>query len=85
MDEVKKINNYQFKLDVEPQNRYEKAMRALLEAEQAFQVLSTWEKERLVQEYMEMRGMHELYKIIKQHCRCYVWIRKLCMVCGTTS
>lgn len=69
MDEVKKINNYQFKLDVEPQNRYEKAMKALLEAEQAFQVLSTWEKERLVQEYMEMRGMHELYKIIKQHCR----------------
>lgn len=69
MDEVKKMNNYQFKLDVEPQNRYEKAMKALLEAEQAFQVLSTWEKERLVQEYMEMRGMHELYKIIKQHCR----------------
>ncbi len=63
------MNNYQFKLDVEPQNRYEKAMKALLEAEQAFQVLSTWEKERLVQEYMEMRGMHELYKIIKQHCR----------------
>ena len=79
------MNNYQFKLDVEPQNRYEKAMKALLEAEQAFQVLSTWEKERLVQEYMEMRGMHELYKIIKQHCRRYVWIRKLCMVCGTTS
>lgn len=69
MDEAKKMNNYQFKLDVEPQNRYEKAMKALLEAEQAFQVLSTWEKERLVQEYMEMRGMHELYKIIKQHCR----------------
>lgn len=69
MDEVKKMNNYQFKLDVEPQNRYEKAMKALLEAEQAFQVLSAWEKERLVQEYMEMRGMHELYKIIKQHCR----------------
>ena len=69
MDEVKKMNNYQFKLDVEPQNRYEKEMKALLEAEQAFQVLSTWEKERLVQEYMEMRGMHELYKIIKQHCR----------------
>ena len=63
------MNNYQFKLDVEPQNRYEKAMKALLEAEQAFQVLSTWEKERLVQECMEMRGMHELYKIIKQHCR----------------
>lgn len=63
------MNNYQFKLGVEPQNRYEKAMKALLEAEQAFQVLSTWEKERLVQEYMEMRGMHELYKIIKQHCR----------------
>ena len=63
------MNNYQFKLDVEPQNRYEKAMKALLEAGQAFQVLSTWEKERLVQEYMEMRGMHELYKIIKQHCR----------------
>lgn len=63
------MNNYQFKLDVEPQNRYEKAMKALLEAEQAFQVLSAWEKERLVQEYMEMRGMHELYKIIKQHCR----------------
>ena len=63
------MNNYQFKLDVEPQNRYEKAMKALLEAEQAFQVLSAWEKERLVQEYMDMRGMHELYKIIKQHCR----------------
>ena len=63
------MNNYQVKLDVEPQNRYEKAMKALLEAEQAFQVLSAWEKERLVQEYMEMRGMHELYKIIKQHCR----------------
>ena len=47
MDEVKKMNNYQFKLDVEPQNRYEKAMKALLEAEQAFQVLSAWEKERL--------------------------------------
>lgn len=59
------MNNYQFKLDVEPQNRYEKAMKALLEAEQAFQALSTWEKERLVEEYMEMRGMHELYKIIK--------------------
>ena len=63
------MNNYQFKLDVEPQNRYEKAMKALLEAKQAYQVLSAWEKERLVQEYMEMRGMHELYKIIKQHCR----------------
>lgn len=63
------MNNYQFKLDVEPQNRYEKAMKALLEAEQSFQALSTWEKERLVQEYMEIRGMHELYQIIKQHCR----------------
>lgn len=63
------MNNYQFKLDVEPQNRYEKAMKALLEAEQSFQALSTWEKERLVQEYMEIRGIHELYQIIKQHCR----------------
>lgn len=63
------MNNYKFKLDVEPQNRYEKAMKALLEAERAFQALSIWEKESLVQEYMEMRGMHELYKIIKQYCR----------------
>ena len=58
--------NYEIKPDIEPKSKYEKAKKALLEAEEAFQALTEWEKDKLLQEYMEMLGMHGLYEMMKQ-------------------
>ena len=63
------MTNYEIKPDIEPISKYEKAKKVLLEADAAIQTLTEWEKEKLLQEYMEIRGMHELYEIMKRHSR----------------
>ena len=59
----------EIKPDIEPISKYEKAKKVLLEADAAIQALTEWEKEKLLQEYVEIRGMHGLYEIIKRHSR----------------
>ena len=61
--------NYEIKPDVEPTSKYEKAKKALIEADEAIQALTEWEKEKLLQEYAKMRGLYGLYEMMKKHCR----------------
>lgn len=44
------MDNYNFKLDIEPNNDYEKARKSLIEALNDFQKLESNEKERLLKE-----------------------------------
>lgn len=61
--------NYEIKPDIEPISKYEKAKKALLETDAAIQALTEWEKEKLFQEYVKIRGLYGLYEMMKRCCR----------------
>ena len=42
------MTNYEIKLDIEPKSKYEKAKKALLEADAAIQALTELEREKLL-------------------------------------
>lgn len=63
------MTNYEIKPDIEPKSKYKEAKKALLEADAAIQALTEWEKEKLLQEYVEIRGIHGLYEMMKKCCR----------------
>ena len=58
------MNNYILKPDFEPQNRYENALKALLEADKAIEPLTDMEKQSLLQDYIKYKitGMFAVLK-----------------------
>lgn len=49
------MNDFEIKPDIEPKNKYEQAIKAILEAEKCFQALEPEDKKRFVQEYIEYK------------------------------
>ena len=52
------MNDYEIKLDVEPKDKYQKAWKALVEAEKAISDLAPQEQYRLAENYFTQKGMY---------------------------
>lgn len=61
------MNNIEIKLDAEPKDNYSKAAKLLLETDKAVQLLTQQEQQKLAQEYLQYKGMHGLYQLMKQY------------------
>ena len=59
------MNNYILKPDFEPQNRYENALKALLEAGKAIEPLTDMEKQSLLQDYIKYKITGGFYDMVK--------------------
>jgi len=59
------MNDYEIKLDIEPKNEYQKAWKALIEAEKAFSVLEPQEQHRLAENYFKEKGMYSLFNALQ--------------------
>ena len=63
------MNNYEIKLDVEPKDKYQKAWKALVEAEIAFSDLEPQEQHRLAENYFKEKGMYSLFNALLHYCK----------------
>lgn len=61
------MNDYEIKLDVEPKNKYQKAWKALVEAEIAFSDLEPQEQHRLAENYFKEKGMYSLFNALQHY------------------
>ena len=59
------MSNIELKLDAEPKDKYEKAKKILIEADEAIRALTSEEQEKLAYEFAQYKGICGLYKIIK--------------------
>lgn len=59
------MNDYEIKLDIEPKNEYQKAWKALIEAEKAFSVLEPQEQHRLAENYFKEKGIYSLFNALQ--------------------
>lgn len=51
------MNNIELKLDVDPKDKYQKAWKALVEADAAICALTPQEQQRLAEDYCRAKGM----------------------------
>ena len=65
--EGKCMNDYAIKLDVEPKDKYQKAWKALVEAEIAFSDLEPQEQHRLAENYFKVKGMYSLFNALQHY------------------
>ena len=56
------MNNYNLKLDIESNDNYEKAQKALLEADKAISNLTPAQQQRLANEYIHYKALSALSK-----------------------
>lgn len=61
------MNDYAIKLDVEPKDKYQKAWKALVEAEKAFSDLEPQEQHRLAENYFKEKGMYSLFNALQHY------------------
>ena len=61
------MNDYEIKLDIEPKNEYQKAWKALIEAEKAFSVLEPQEQHQLAENYFKEKGMYSLFNALQHY------------------
>lgn len=61
------MNDYEIKLDVDPKGKYQKAWKALTEAEKAFSVLEPQEQHRLAENYFKEKGMYSLFNVLQHY------------------
>ncbi|MBQ9844272.1 MAG: hypothetical protein IJO31_08990 [Oscillospiraceae bacterium] len=61
------MNDYAIKLDVEPKDKYQKAWKALVEAEIAFSDLEPQEQHRLAENYFKVKGMYSLFNALQHY------------------
>ena len=61
------MNDYAIKLDVEPKDKYQKAWKALVEAEIAFSDLEPQEQHRLAENYFKEKGMYSLFNALQHY------------------
>ena len=56
------VNNYKLNLDIEPKDNYEKAQKALFEADKAISNLTPAQQQRLANEYIHYKALSALSK-----------------------
>lgn len=61
------MNDYAIKLDIEPKDKYQKAWKALVEAEIAFSDLEPQEQHRLAENYFKEKGMYSLFNALQHY------------------
>ena len=61
------MNDYAIKFDVEPKDKYQKAWKALVEAEIAFSDLEPLEQHRLAENYFKVKGMYSLFNALQHY------------------
>ena len=61
------MERVEFKVDIEPNDNYEKAKKLLFETDKAIQILTTQEQQKLVVEFAEYKGMYGLYQMMQQY------------------
>ena len=61
------MNDYAIKLDIEPKDKYQKAWKALVEAEIAFSNLEPQEQHRLAENYFKEKGMYSLFNALQHY------------------
>ncbi len=57
---------FETKADVEPKDNYEKALKLLIETDNAIQKLTSQELSKLLQDFSKYKGMYELYQRMQQ-------------------
>ena len=60
-------NEFEIKLEIEPNDQYKKALHALIEADKAIQPLTPLQKQQLIQEYLKVKSTKELYNMFNLH------------------
>ena len=61
------MDNIEFKLDAEPRDEYDKAIKLLFETDRAIQALTMQERNQLVQEFLKYKGMSHLYQEVQKY------------------
>lgn len=61
------MTDIELKIDTEPKDNYEKAKKLLFETDKAIQTLTIQEKQKLVVEFAEYKGMYGLYQMMQQY------------------
>ena len=62
------MNEYKITLDVEPESKYQKVWKALVEADAAIRALTPQEQQRLAKDYCTAKGM-SLLDIMQHYCK----------------
>lgn len=60
------MNDMELKLDVDPKDKYQKAWKALVEAEKAFSDLEPQEQHRLAENYFKGLGVFARYGMVRK-------------------
>lgn len=58
------MGEYEMKVDIEPENNYEKAKQDLIKARLSFDKLTAQEKEKLITEALGIEAMIELKNVL---------------------
>lgn len=61
------MNDCKIQLDVEPNDKYQKAWKALMEAEKAFSDLEPQEQHRLAENYSKEKGVYSLFYALQHY------------------
>lgn len=61
------MKDIELKLDVDPKDKYQKAWKALVEAEKAFSDLAPYEQHRLAENYFKEKGMYSLFNELQHY------------------
>lgn len=60
------MTDFEIKVDVEPKDNYDKALKLLLETDNAIQKLTPQELSKLLQDFSKYKGIYELYQMMQQ-------------------
>ncbi len=60
------MTDFEIKVDVEPKDNYDKALKLLLETDNAIQKLTPQELSKLLQDFSKYKGMYGLYQMMQQ-------------------
>ncbi len=63
------MTDFDIKVDVEPKDNYDKALKLLLETDNAIQKLTPQEMSKLLQDFSKYKGMYGLYQMMQQRNR----------------
>lgn len=63
------MTDLKFKVDVEPKNNYDKALKLLIETDNAIQKLTPQERQKLALEFSKYKCEYGLYQFLQQNFR----------------
>lgn len=61
------MTDFGIKVDVEPKDNYDKALKLLIETDNAIQKLTPQEQQKLALEFSKYKGAYGLYQFLQQN------------------